>query len=115
MFRTALTLILLLLAPASFAAEDLPLKDPMRPYQAPVGGARVGTARRIEVSAILISPLRRIAVINGELYREGELVDGALLVRIEADSVRLKRGDQETVVPLDANAGRQISEGDSAT
>jgi MSHA biogenesis protein MshK len=106
---------LLVLAPASFAAEELPLQDPMRPYQAPVGGARVGTARQIEVSAILISPQRRIAVINGELYREGELVDGAELVRIEADSVRLKRGDQEFVVALDASPGREISEGDSAT
>jgi MSHA biogenesis protein MshK len=110
-----LALVLLVLAPAAFAAEDLPLQDPMRPYQAPVGGAGVGAERRTEVSAILISPQRRIAVINGELYREGDLVDGALLVRIEADSVRLKRGDRETVVPLDANAGRQITEGDSAT
>jgi MSHA biogenesis protein MshK len=111
-----LLLALVVLAPASYAAEDLPLKDPMRPYQAPVGGVRIGAAERtIEVSAILISPQRRIAVINGELYREGDLVEGAELVRIEAESVRLKRAGEETVVPLDASAGRQISEGDSAT
>ena len=103
-------------AVAAAAAEELPLRDPMRPYAAPAdGGAPRAGPRELRLTAVLISPQRRIAVINGGIYGEGEEVDGARVVRIEPDAVRVRRGAQDLVVPLNGRAEPEINEGDSAT
>ena len=83
--------------------QELPKSDPMRPDRPQLPVRADGTvARRFELSAVLISATRRIAVINGGLYREGDEIDGATITRIAAGSVSLRRGSEQLVVPLNA-------------
>ena len=85
------------------------LDDPTRPYRAPASNGPAGEARRsFELSGVLLSSSRRIAVINGELYREGDTVDGARVVRIDPRSVRLQRGDQIVVVELNGEPPKPL-------
>lgn len=82
---------------------EQPKTDPMRPYRPQLPVRPDGTVpRKYELSAVLISATRRIAVINGGLYREGDEVEGATITRIEAGSVSLRRGSERLVVPLNA-------------
>lgn len=97
--------LVVLLAALGFAAvARLPaqtLDDPTRPYRSPASSGPASEARRIlELNGVLVSSNRRIAVINGDLYREGDTVNGALVVRIDPRSVHLKRGDQTVVVEM---------------
>ena len=65
------------------------LRDPTRPYTGtPVAGmpARDSSFR---VTAIFISENRRVAIINGQRVSEGDRVDGATVVEILANSLRL--------------------------
>jgi MSHA biogenesis protein MshK len=117
-FNRALVLGLFALLPIrDLAAEDLPLLDPTRPFQQAQTPAEQGSAsHRLELTAVLISAQRRIAVINGKFYREGELVAGARITRIGPESVGLRRGSEDSEVRL--NNGRigsqTISRGVSA-
>ena len=90
--------------------------DPMQPFQAArERGTRGSAPARYRLTAVLISELRRIAVINGKLYREGDELDGARLTRIESQAVSLRRGSEDMVLRL--STGRpesQLSQGDSA-
>lgn len=96
--------LIALVTTASALAEDLPLRDPMQPYRrVPAADAAEAVARGFALSAVLISDSRRIAVINGDLRREGDEIDGARLIRIEPFSVRLRRGGEELVVPLNGS------------
>ena len=89
------------------SAEDLPLRDPLRPYDAvlPSGSSDTAAPRRLELQAVVVSPERRIAVINDELRREGERVDDAVIVRIERGAVHLRRGSENFVLRLDGRTG----------
>lgn len=81
-------------------AEDPPLRDPMRPYSIERSVERAARVARPRVSAILISSTRRVAVIDGETYLEGDVFAGAEIVRIEPKSVHLGRGGTELIMPL---------------
>ena len=83
----------LLLAPVLAAAQET-LRDPTRPYSARAvvtttssGGGKVTSSFR--VTAIFTSDMRRIAVVNGRRVAEGDQVDGATVVEILADRLRL--------------------------
>jgi hypothetical protein len=84
----------LLLAPLLVAAEET-LRDPTRPYSARAAvvtssGGGGGTATSsFRVTAIFTSDMRRIAVVNGRRVAEGDRVDGATVVEIHADRLRL--------------------------
>jgi len=97
--------------------EELPLRDPMQPYQATGAPNVEGAApRRLELSAVLISSTRRVAVLNGRPYRQGDRVNGAELTRIEPTSVHLRGDDGEIVIRLAAgHAEEQIIQGDSGS
>jgi hypothetical protein len=56
------------------------------------------------LTAVVLAPARRVAVVNGEPRLLGETVAGARIVAIEADAVRLQEGDKELVIPL----GRRV-------
>ena len=82
--------VALVAAPAT-AAE---LADPTRPpFFAARGAAMPGVPRaeRLVLSSVLISPGRRVAVINGRRVRVGSRVDGATVVAIDRRYVRLER------------------------
>jgi len=93
-------LALWLLAAAGAAAEDAPVRDPMRPFGAAAPGV-AGVARpRFELSAVLISPTRCVAIVNGKPYLQGAVVDGAEIVAIEPRLVRLRERGEEREVSL---------------
>lgn len=83
--------IALVVFPGGAAAE---LADPTRPpfFGAP-DDVPPGTQRaeRLVLSSVLISPGRRVAVINGHRIGVGGKVDGATVVEIERRYVRLER------------------------
>ena len=76
------------------------LKDPTQPLRGSVkqtsdGDSVMLTAGFIDgfasykVASILVSPSRKIAIVNGEQVQIGSVVDGASVVAIERDSVSL--------------------------
>ena len=87
-------LVALLFGPLLASGQEL-LRDPTRPYSAkPVATTATGTATAtaatgFRVTAIFTSEKRRIAVVNGQRVGEGDLVDGATVVEILADALRL--------------------------
>ena len=104
----------LALAAGTLSAEELPLRDPLRPYTASLPSDPSGVpTRRLELQAVVVSPERRIAVINDELRREGERVDDALIVRIERGAVHLRRAGEDFVLRLDGRTSSGINRGDS--
>jgi hypothetical protein len=101
--KATLMSALLIASLAVAAAEELPVRDPMRPFGHDAGGAVGATAPagpRFALTGVVISPLRRVAIVNGKPYRQGESVDGAEIVAIEAHAVRLRDGGTELVIPL---------------
>lgn len=114
-----LTIVLLtLLAGASTVAQEPPLHDPMQPFEyLPTPGAveRAGP-QPLELTAVLVSSQRRVAVINGAIHREGDWIAGAQITRIEPQVVHLRRGSEDFVVRLKTRrAGSQTDQGDSAS
>jgi len=104
----AVMLILLLSAP-TLAGEPVAspqggpeaLPDPMQPP------ARARPAKRARASApswrlqsVLVSPGRRVAVINGRALAVGERIHGARLVAIHPGHVVLQQGSRRIVVRL---------------
>ena len=88
----------LLIAPMLANAQET-LRDPTRPYSArsvaSTGGSGGGggkVASSFKVTAIFTSELRRVAVVNGRRVIEGDQVDGAIVVEILADRLRLNQG-----------------------
>jgi hypothetical protein len=66
------------------------------------------------LTAVLISPTRRVAIVNGKPYESGETVNGAEIVRIDPDAVHLREHGNELVVPLGhAAAASKPSQGET--
>ena len=108
-------LLLVLVAPAE--AQVAPLRDPMQPHR-PVAtsGAQRSAPNRFELTAVLVSSDRKIAVINGSFHREGDWINGAQITRIELQAVHLQRGSEETVVRLNQRRTElQITRGDPSS
>jgi len=122
-----LLLALLVLAATAYAAEpeteDTPaaknvpaLKDPTEPYRpaADGGSGRAGPAPRFRLTAVLIAPTRRVAIVNGKPMQEGQRVAGAELVKIDGHSVQMREGGRDFVLQLgNASASAPHAEGDS--
>ena len=96
------TLYLMLLV-VSAAARAAPFADPFRPPReaAPVASLPSGNApSALRLESVLIAPDRRIAVINGAQYTEGErLADGRVL-RITESEVLIQRAEREETLRL---------------
>lgn len=105
--RCRLLVSFLLLLAGSAGAEAL--NDPTRPparAPAPRPGAAVVVAReRLVLSSVLISPERRVAVINGRALQVGERIDDAEVVAIDLQQVRLKRHTQTVTLTLSGKNG----------
>ena len=84
------------------------LRDPTRPWPySGIPGIPVvmqAKAAKFNVTAILVSEKRRVAIVNGQQVSEGDQVDGATVVEILAHSLRLNlRGKEFTaLLPPDA-------------
>ena len=90
MYRSALFLVGLLIS--SMACS---LVDPTRPvsYAAPVL-----SESSFQLSSILFSGQRKVAVINGKALSEGEALGKARVVKINKDNVLIKNGSKH--IPL---------------
>ncbi len=89
MFRPSeitLTLILFALSTVAWSADAL--QDPTRPYASESRPALRTPA--FTVSAILISDVRRVAILNGKAVSAGDRINGATVHAIRPDSVQLK-------------------------
>ena len=101
MFKAAIIAGALLLA-VSVRAEEKPARDPMQPFDS-AAAARVdqaASAPRFVLTGVLISPTRRVALVNGRPYTPGDAVDGAEIVAIEPAAVRLREHGVEFVISL---------------
>ncbi len=88
------------------AATSEPFVDPMRPvrYQEPVVTPPTMTKSTLEkirnwqLTAVLISAGRSVAVINGKSLQVGELLDGYKLIQIDSNRVVLKNKQRRLVL-----------------
>jgi len=98
----------LLVSAAVVGSEELPVRDPMRPFTAvqAAGGDTnpAATGPRFVLTAVLLAAERRVAVVNGEPRLLGDTVAGAKIVAIEANAVRLQEGGKELVIHLGRRA-----------
>ncbi len=80
----------------AYALADL--ADPTRPFMAaqPVGGAAPPPPAELVLELTLVSPARRVAMINGRTYEVGGSVGGALIMGIRPYEVILTRGGRAT-------------------
>ena len=92
-----LWLIVLLSGVASIAvAQGGAFVDPMRPSQGPsmtsksIKNETRNSAKPLQLQAVLVSKERSVAVINGQLLQQGELIDGYKVIRISSDTVILQ-------------------------
>ena len=76
----------LLLGPLQTDGAEL-LRDPTRPYSVPPFVPSRATT--FNVSAIFVSQQRRIAIVNGQRVTVGDHVDGATVLEILRDRLRL--------------------------
>lgn len=83
----AILIAALLVFPSAAAAENM--SDPMRPPMSGAAVERNSGEPRWQVTGILISPERRLAMINNRLIGVGERVDGARVRSILSNSVEL--------------------------
>jgi hypothetical protein len=98
----ALGLAALLLCSRGVCAEEPPVRDPMRPFArvASAAGAASVSGPRFALTGVLIGPTRRVAIVNGKPYAQGETVDGAEIVAVEPGAVRLREHGAELVISL---------------
>lgn len=90
---------------AVVAQADTDLPDPTRPH----GAARAAPAAS-GVQSILISPQRKLAVVNGRTVTVGDRVGDAVVTDIRPYEVILNRGGHESrlrLVPRLERSGRE--------
>ncbi len=111
-----LAILLLFVSGAGSAENNGGLVDPMRPvrYQAPaastiVTGPGQADVKSWQLSAVLISAERSVAVINGTSLQEGQVLDGYRLLQIEPGRVVLKNGQRKIVLHRAGTGLKKIS------
>jgi len=109
--------LLLFVAGICFPANAAdPLSDPTRPEKP--AGARSSSARSEqnsspswELSSIIRSPRRKLAVINGKIRQAGEDIGGARILAIKPHAVvLLYRGERRTLRLFPQGAGLERTE-----
>ena len=95
-------LLVMLLAMAESAFSQEVLRDPTRPYSAPV--VLEASPTRFAVNAIINSDKRRLAIVNGRRVGIGDEIDGAVVLAIRKDEVVLEIDGQETTLTLNRGA-----------
>lgn len=92
----------LILLTGKVYAEELP--DPTRPMtfvnNPEISITSNSSESNLELQSILISPNKQLAIINNQIIKLGEQIGENKLIKIEADSVILQRGDQQEVIKL---------------
>lgn len=100
---TLLALALSMIAPASRAQA---VQDPTRPpvqLNTPAGASAGAAGSAPQLQSILVARApggRRVAVIDGNMVRIGDLVQGARVVAITGSGVQLQRGGKRETLKL---------------
>lgn len=89
--------LLLSVAPTASAESD---RDPTRPYSAPPVVSPGSSSSTFNVSAIFVSKARRVAIVNGRRVTEGDSINGAIVVEINKDALRLNLHGKELTTRL---------------
>ena len=110
MYRTLLYLALIH-ATSTSVADTARLNDPMRPVL-PGASANMPIEQRYRLTATLVSDVRRVAVVNGQSVRAGDVVDDAVVVAVDPTSVELRRGSRTFTVALTRAAPTARPEGE---
>lgn len=111
--RSALAMVLAGLCCAAHATEP-PLPDPTRPAQGQMqGDAEQIDNRGPQLQSILISPRRKMAVINGQTLHVGEKFGDSVLQKISEHEVVLKNGSELQVLKLFPDVQKKKSRSDS--
>ncbi len=76
------------------------LRDPTRPYSGTPVVFMSARDTSFRVTAIFIFEKRRVAIVNGQRVSEGDRVDGATVVEILANSLRLNLRGKELTTRL---------------
>ena len=121
MFKTAALLAAIFAAACAagaVAAQEPAVRDPMRPFggAAAAGGAVVAArGPRFALTGVLISPSRRVAIVNGRPHLVGDTVAGAEIVAIEPHAIRVNDAGAELEIPLRTAAKRAqpVTQGDT--
>lgn len=98
-----LVFTLLLAGEHSLAQETL--RDPTRPYSAPV--MLDASPARFQVNAIVNSNKRRLAIINGRRVGVGDEIGSAIVVAIRMGEVVLLVDNEEKTLTLNRGAQRR--------
>ena len=116
MFRStlaSLTISVLGVFSLPLQAENLTqLTDPTRPaiVVAKSPQLKQATERNLKLTSVLVSNSRKVAIINGHIYIEGETAKGITVARIKRDQVWVQTADKTTVVlEFKANAISKVS------
>lgn len=83
-------ILLALLCSQGLAAASL--RDPTMPAQGVNLPAKEQGGQGLILSSLLSGPQGRLAVINNQIYRQGDRIQGVVLSRIDQDSVLLADG-----------------------
>ena len=88
------------------AALDDPTEPPPNYHATPAGAAPTDAAstatpaQRWRLTSTLISPQRRVAVVNGRAVKPGDILEGATVVEVAPASVRLRDTQGEFSVTM---------------
>lgn len=101
-FTLVLLVVIQVITPANtFAQESTgqPGRDPTRPlgYQLVAGKTSVVKEAELKLSSVLISAQRKLAIINGQSLREGQVIpgtQGVVVVGIYARGVTVAQGER---------------------
>ena len=93
-----------LLAFGTSLAQAQALSDPTRPPQVAPGALREATSEAapaaLRLQSVLISPARKLAVIDGRTVTVGARVDDATVVQIAETHVTLRQGGELKTLEL---------------
>lgn len=88
------------------------LDDPTRPPNQRLPGTSLGGTKAAPVwilSQTLISPARRVAIINGKRVQIGERIGGAQVIAIEPARVALRKKNRDILLELLPKDFKRIS------
>lgn len=106
MYKFTASIFCMLLLSANVLANEtngLDVRDPTTPLGHIATSATTNGVQQFYLNSILISPQRKLAIINGNTLREGQTVPGSGNVkvqRISAQAVVLQQADQTWVLRL---------------
>lgn len=114
--RFLLIFIVLLLSSAATAVSSEPLQDPLRP-----GGFSARDNLKMaeekpphwQLSAVLISASRQVALLNGRTVAVGDVIEGYRVEAIQRDQVVMNNKKRRTVVRRAGTGLKQVTAADA--